>query len=330
MNTIRIAKSIMKMFERFPRFSENEAGELKEIFNHEFFLHADDCKRKSIMLKSSESKYRSELQYPWDNYFGFSLKPLLQGKTVLDLGCFTGGRSVAWFEKYGLRQISGVDIEEVYIEAAKQFGSIHNANTDFRIGFGESLSFEDETFDAILTFDVFEHVRDIQKTLSECYRVLKTGGRLFLVFPSYFHPIEHHLSLVTITPCIHWFLSGETLMKAYCEILEERGDDAYWYKRSSSYLESWEKCNTINGTMFSLFKRLIRAMNWRIFSEVHKPLGSVGRNISRNPFAKIISKLFFPLAFIPVLQEVFLHRITFILEKRCEFNQYRLLHSDIN
>jgi ubiquinone/menaquinone biosynthesis C-methylase UbiE len=319
MYTIRIAKSIMKMFERYPHFSEDSVGELNEIFNHEIFLSADDYDRKSIMYKSSESKYKSEIQYPWDNYFGFNLKPLLQGKTALDLGCFNGGRSLAWYERYGLQQISGIDIKEVYIEAANQFGSTLNANTDFRKGTGESLPFKDETFDAILTFDVFEHVKNIQKTLRECYRVLKNGGRLFLVFPSYFHPVEHHLSLVTVSPCIHWFFSGKTLMKAYCEILEERGDDAYWYKRSSPFLESWEKCNSINGTTFSQFKRLIRTMNWQIFREVHKPLGSVGRNITRYPLAKIGGKLFLPLTFLPVLQELFLHRITFILEKRTQY-----------
>jgi len=252
MNTVPVAKIIMNMFKSYPRFYENEVGMLNEIFNHEYFLHADDNKRKSIMLKSSESKYKDELQYPFDNYFGFSLFPFLKGKIVLDIGCFTGGRSIAWFEKYRLRQISGTDIKEVYIEAAKQFGTIHNTKTDFRIGYGESLPFEDETFDAILSFDVFEHVQDIQRTLYECYRVLKTGGKIFSVFPSYFHPIEHHLILVTKIPCIHWFFSGETLMKAYYEILEERGDDAYWYKRSSPYLESWEKGNTINGTTLFL------------------------------------------------------------------------------
>ena len=315
MNPVCVAKSIMKMFERCPRISEEEGEELGEIFNHEVFLGADDNTRQSIMLKSSESKYKSEIEYPWDNYFGRSLTSLLQGKTALDLGCFTGGRSIAWFERYGLRRIAGIDIKDVYIEAANQFGSIHNATTDFRKGTGESMPFEDEMFDAILTFDVFEHVQDLRKTLGECYRVLKKDGRLFLVFPSYFQATENHLELVTTAPCIHWFFSGETLLKAYCEILEERGDDAYWYKRSSPQLESWEKGNTVNGATLCQFKRLIRTMHWRVIAEVHKPLGSVGPNSSRNYLARMGSRLLLPFTFLPVLQELSLHRVTFILEK---------------
>jgi ubiquinone/menaquinone biosynthesis C-methylase UbiE len=315
MNSVLIAKWLMKISERRPHFSENEVGELREAFNHDSFLQADSSHRKSIMLKSSESKYKSELQYPWDNYFGFSLKPLLHGKNALDLGCFTGGRSIAWFERYGLNRISGTDINDVYIEAAREFGSIRHATTDFRLGCGEHLPFSDNSLDAILTFDVFEHVKDIHQTLNECYRVLRKGGRLFSVFPSYFNPMEHHLSLVTNLPCIHWLFNGQTLMRAYWELLEERGNEAYWYKRSSQQLESWERCNSINGTTFLKFRAIIRTMKWEVQSEVHKQLGSVGRNVSQFPFLLVISKLLFPLTFIPVIQEAFLHRITFILKK---------------
>lgn len=106
----------------------------------------------------------------------------------MDLGCFTGGKTVAWFERYKLQKITGIDIKNVYIDAAVQFADKHTVNADFKVSFGESLPFEDDTFDAILSFDVFEHVQNVQRTLHECYRVLKTGGRLFIVFPSYYHP----------------------------------------------------------------------------------------------------------------------------------------------
>lgn len=239
---------------------------------------------------------------------------MLQGKTALDFGCFTGGRSVAWFEQYGLRQILGIDLNEIYIEAVKQFGFICKANADFRQYAGEIIPYDDETIDAILAFEVLEHVQDVKQTLNDCYRVLKKGGRLFVVFPGYFHPLGHHLSLATMTPCVHWIFTGGTLLKAYNEILNER-TDADWYKRPSQDLETWEKCNTINGTTFSKFKKLIQNTKWKVVNEVHKPLGSVGRNISKKPIGKIGAKVFLPLTYIPGVQELFLHRVTFILEK---------------
>ena len=45
------------------------------------------------------------------------------------------------------------------------------------------LSHPDRSFDAILSFDVLEHVPDYQAALSEFYRVLKPGGYLILTAP---------------------------------------------------------------------------------------------------------------------------------------------------
>ena len=177
-----------------------------------------------------------------------------------------------------MKHISGVDIRQVYIDAAIQFSTLRGIQADFEIGFGESLPFGDDTFDAILSFDVFEHVQNVEKTLHECYRVLKKDGRLFVVFPGYFQPNGHHLSHVTSLPCIHYFFSSQALIRAYYEILEERGDDAYWYKRSSPNLEYWEKGNTINGTTILKFKRLIKDGDWRVVRHIKKPVGSVGES----------------------------------------------------
>lgn len=315
MPTVWIAKSIMQMFPRIPQFDKNAVGELNEIFNHDVFRKADEESRKAILLQSSESKYQSELQYPWDNYFGFGLKRFLKDARALDLGCFTGGRSIAWYEQYSLEEISGIDIRPEYIEAARQFGILRGAKCNFIVSCGESLSFADSSFDAVLSYDVLEHVRDIRKTLEECYRVLKPGGRMYLVFPSYYHPIEHHLSLATKVPCIHWVFSGQTLVKAYWSILNERGVEAEWYKRISPELEEWERCHTINGTTRSGFCKIVKEMGWTNIREYRWPVGTVGRNVSKRKIPRLIGNLLYPLMYLPGIREFVIHRITYILEK---------------
>jgi len=62
MYTTAVAKKMMRLFECTPLFNTNEPGELSEIFNDDSFLNATETTKKSIMLKSSEAKYKSELE----------------------------------------------------------------------------------------------------------------------------------------------------------------------------------------------------------------------------------------------------------------------------
>lgn len=313
--TVAIAKYLMKRFESFPAAPQRQVTKLEEIFHHPMFLEASEAERERIMLQSSQASYDAEVDYPWDNFFGLDLRPLLAGKVALDLGSFNGGRSVAMAERYELASLTGLDVDPLYIETASRFAESRNVSVEFKIGTAEALPFDDSTFDAVLTYEVFEHVRDPERALAECYRVVKPGGRMFVVFPSYYHPTGHHLSLAANVPFINCMFSGQTLVNAYCEIIDERGDEAEWYKRQSPELQSWEKSNTINGTTLGRFEGYVKNSNWKKYLQRCVPLGRVGRNVSKKPSRLALSYLLQPLVYFPYVREAFVHRITFILEK---------------
>lgn len=315
MSSKDLTKFLMKLAVARPSVDGENVWELQEIFHHPIFLNGSDAEKKEIMRRCSLAKYNNEMAYPWDHYFGLDLRPLLEGKTVLDLGCLTGGRCIAWAELYQTKHMFGVDVDELYIAAARQFAAIRNVSAVFKVARGEAIPLEDNSVDAILSFDVLEHVQNPESVLKECYRVLKPRGRAFLVFPSYYQPVEHHLGLATHFPGIQYFFSGETLVQAYWEILEERGAEAHWYKRETPHLEPWERGNTINGLTLRVFQKLIKKLNWTVVSQARFPIGAIGRNSSRSAVRRILTPFFYPLTFVPGLQEVFLHRITYILEK---------------
>ena len=310
-----LAKYLMKLSEVRPSIDDENVWEFQEIFHHPIYTNGSDAQKKEIMRRCSLAKYNNEMAYPWDHYFGIDLRPLLQGKTVLDLGCLTGGRGIAWTELYETKHLVGVDVDESYIAAARQFAAMKKVSAEFRVARGEAIPLEDNSVDAVLSFDVFEHVQNPDSVLKECYRVLKPHGKAFLVFPSYYQPVEHHLALVTQLPGLQYLFSGKTLVQAYWEILEERGSEAIWYKRRSPNLNPWEKGNTINGLTLRAFKKLIKKSDWRITSQAMFPIGAIGRNSSRSKLRRILAPIFYPLTYIPGLQEVFLHRVSFILEK---------------
>jgi len=45
------------------------------------------------------------------------------------------------------------------------------------------LSFSDNQFDFVLSFDIFEHIPDFLKAFQECFRILRPNGRLFFTVP---------------------------------------------------------------------------------------------------------------------------------------------------
>lgn len=104
-------------------------------------------------------------------------------------------------------------------------------------------------------------------------------------------------------------------MRAYTQILAERGSDALWYARDYPALRPWEKGNTINGTTLAQFKRVVASGPWRIMHHSLKPIGSVGRRTAHHTAVRAAATLLRPLTVVPGLQELVLHRISFILEK---------------
>lgn len=48
---------------------------------------------------------------------------------------------------------------------------------------GHTLPFEDETFDSIISSEVFEHISNVEEIITELRRVLKTGGIMLLTVP---------------------------------------------------------------------------------------------------------------------------------------------------
>lgn len=74
----------------------------------------------------------------------------------------------------------GTEIELEYIGKAKQlYGNLPITFIDSDI-----LPFEDNSFDVVMSFDVFEHISDTDKHLNEVKRVLKKDGYYLLQTPN--------------------------------------------------------------------------------------------------------------------------------------------------
>ena len=103
----------------------------------------------------------------------FALEDLvnIQGR-VLEVGCGAGGMAKAIkFYRPGL-DVSGIDISKKAINQARK----NSSGVKFSQGNVYKLPFRDKSFDAVLMFDLLEHLDDPPKSLLEIRRVLKPGG----------------------------------------------------------------------------------------------------------------------------------------------------------
>jgi SAM-dependent methyltransferase len=103
----------------------------------------------------------------------------VRGKTVLDAACGEGYGS-ALLSRYA-NAVTGVDLSERAIEHARQRYPL--GNLEFHQGDCCRLSYEDQSFDCIVSFETIEHLEDQRKMLAEFERVLKPSGFLLISSP---------------------------------------------------------------------------------------------------------------------------------------------------
>jgi ubiquinone/menaquinone biosynthesis C-methylase UbiE len=121
------------------------------------------------------------------NYFRFmqkrviALAQLKANQRFLDIGCGTG-----WAVRYaaGLVQEGGeaygIDISPGMIERARA-SSARIRNTFFFQAGAETLPLNSYFFDVIICTNSFHHYLNPQKVLAEVGRVLKPGGRIYIL-----------------------------------------------------------------------------------------------------------------------------------------------------
>jgi SAM-dependent methyltransferase len=95
-------------------------------------------------------------------------------RRVLEVGCGQGWAS-EWINEELGAEVVAVDQSERMVELTRRRG------VDARVGDVQDLAFEDESFDAALAAWMLYHVLDLDRSLSELARVLRTGGRLVAV-----------------------------------------------------------------------------------------------------------------------------------------------------
>lgn len=171
-----------------------------------------DEMREDLVIGATDKQWNS----PATLYIARRLQEIARGRpiAVLDVGCGAGVALSQLLEYgYDLYGYDLLDAEGVYRGACRErllphFGDQYDSHIKVTNS-QRDIPFEDNSFDVVYANQVFEHVRFLDRMLSECARVLRPGGTLLANFPLATYPIEGHLGV----PFAHWVPPGSLRIK---------------------------------------------------------------------------------------------------------------------
>jgi ArsR family transcriptional regulator len=111
-----------------------------------------------------------------------ALGDLKEGDVVLDLGSGAGFDSFLAAKKVGASgKVIGVDMTEEMVNKAKSIATKYGyTNVEFRLGDIENLPVESGSVDIVISNCVINLAPDKSRVFSEAYRVLRSGGRMYV------------------------------------------------------------------------------------------------------------------------------------------------------
>jgi SAM-dependent methyltransferase len=277
---------------------------------------------RSLIFKESagraEAEYEAKGQCEFYWYFGESAK-MFRYKDVLDLGSGFGAGAVRFIE-YGARSVTGLEVAEDKVHYAGAFARNRGVaqQVRFLLGAGEDMPLANNSFDLVTLDDVLEHVISPTRVLDECWRVLRPGGRVAIVFPPYYDVLDgSHLSgRATTFPGLNLLFTTESLRSAVRKNLEGRGIDYGPFVREVPTDKLWN----LNGLTIRGFRKIVKQSKFSS-AQIHYMGHLQHRRYYKNPAASSnpIWRAAYVIAQagaqIPIIQEALCSRVCALLRK---------------
>ncbi|MEI7895988.1 MAG: class I SAM-dependent methyltransferase [bacterium] len=112
--------------------------------------------------------------------YEFAKENISKNSSVLEMGCGEGYGTSLMSEH--VEKITGLDVDANAVDHAQnKYGS---SNCTFTLYDGRKIPFRDNTFDAVISFQVIEHVEDDANFVAEIFRILKNNGIFIVTTPN--------------------------------------------------------------------------------------------------------------------------------------------------
>jgi SAM-dependent methyltransferase len=200
-------------------------------------------------------------------HFFFREDARLKGR-VLDVGCGDGITDLGIPLRMQPENIVGIDpfrgferLPEICREHHLPESLIRPDCLEFRPEDANRLSFEDNSFDAVLSWGSLEHIAGgYDRALAEIHRVLRPGG-LFFAHPGLLYgSVGNHLGEFFDDPWIHLKLDPEELKRRVLEGKPRYMDRA---GEESTPAQYWQWYTELNPITVDRFEQELRALDFK-------------------------------------------------------------------
>ena len=120
------------------------------------------------------------------------------GGTLLDYGCGNGAQTLLF--RHDFTSIIGADVVADHITSFAESLAADTGDIQPLLYDGDCLPLDDESVDAVISFEVLEHVADEHAALADIFRVIKPGGWLAMTVPNRWWIFETHGADLPLLP----------------------------------------------------------------------------------------------------------------------------------
>ena len=106
---------------------------------------------------------------------------------IFEIGCGAGNVILSIPHENGLK-LFGTDFSPEMLRQTRQNANGQKKEISLLAADALSLPFQNASFNAVLCLGLLEYVLDYEKVLSECHRILKSGGKLIVSVPNMISP----------------------------------------------------------------------------------------------------------------------------------------------
>ncbi|MBF2026778.1 MAG: class I SAM-dependent methyltransferase [Oscillatoriales cyanobacterium C42_A2020_001] len=116
----------------------------------------------------------------------FDLLQLVEGETVLEVGCGTGEDAIALAKRVGKTgRVVAIDHSQVMLDQAIASTKELQLLIEFIRAEAQQLPFADKTFDAARVDRTLQHISEPERVVAEMTRVVRSGGRIVAMEPDW-------------------------------------------------------------------------------------------------------------------------------------------------